>query len=166
MKTRCTKRLSREWKCLKHHQVDSCSSFCERYRRLCWCIKAGREHLAQRKYLVWRQGVYRLDPLEHEFSELTFAALLKSSLTVSHTWQGMANWGLFLKSWRKSWFVQMQIGSAVRLLQKSMPCSHRHICCLPLPTRPRLGCPQEPCISVLSSPKARLSLAGIWSLKG
>ena len=74
-----------------------------------------------------------MDPLEHEFWELTFAALLKSSLTVSHTWQGMANWGLFLKSWRKSWFVRMQIGSAVWLLQKSMPCSHQHICCLRQP---------------------------------
>lgn len=43
LRTRSTERLWREWKCcLKHHQVDSCSSFRARYWRLCCCIKAGR----------------------------------------------------------------------------------------------------------------------------
>lgn len=96
-----------------------------------------------------------MDPLEHEFRELTFAALLRSSLTVSHTWQKMANWGLFLESWRKSGSVRMPVGSAVWLLPKSVPCSRRHSCCLP---QPDPGWAARKSRAGLSSPKIRLSL--------
>lgn len=68
---------------------------------------------------------------------------IKISLAVSHTWKGTADRGLFLKSWTKP--------RLVRMLQ-NMPRSHRHICCLRQPQR--------------SPPKTRLSLLGIWSLKG